>query len=311
MKSRSQTIVDIHVFLQRAGFAVSDPKDLVHAGFDLVARRDLVIIVIKVMANANSLSGDMLAGMKTLAHAVAGSPILVALKSGAEPIEDGVVYTRSGIPMVSFGTLKDLIEEGIPPMVYTAGGGFYVEVDSEVLRKAREGGMSLGDLAEMAGVSRRTIRMYEDGMNAKLDVALRLEKGLSTELIAPLNPLVCSNIQSGPEPPEVVGELARDIFRKLVLIGYSVEPSARCPFDAVTHDKNVVLFTGIDRKRPGLDRRAKAIATLSRILEKHAVIFVDRLGEKLNLEGAPLICTEELRCAKDKKKVMDLIEERL
>ena len=78
-------------------------------------------------------------------------------------------------------------------------------------------------------------------------------------------------------------------------IGYSVLPTARCPFDAVTMDKDVMLFTGVEQKRPGLDRRARAIANLSRVLGKHSVIFVDRLGECVNLEGTPLIGRGELK----------------
>jgi len=311
MKPRSQVVAEIQSFLSRAGFASSDPKELVHAGFDIVARRDQVILVIKAVTNANSLNEEMLAGMKTLANAVRGSAILIALKSGAEPVEDGVVYTRASVPMISFDTLRDLIEDGIPPMVYAASGGFYVEVDSEILRKAREGGLSLGDIAEMAGVTRRTIRMYEDGMNAKLDVALRLEEGLGKGLIISLNPLSCRNVQDAPGHHDESKGLAREIFLRLSHIGYTVNTASRCPFDAVAKDEDTVLLTGIDQKRPGLDRRAKAIATLSRILEKHSVIFVDRLGEKLNLEGTPLICNSELQNARDRKKVVDLIEERV
>jgi len=316
MKSREQTIVEVQGFLMRAGFATSDPKDLAHAGFDIVARRGSTILIIKVVTNANSLNEQMLAGMKTLAHAVEGSPLLIAPKSGNESIEDGVTYSRFGIPLISYGTLRDLIEDGIPPMVYAASGGFYVNLDSDILRKAREGGLSLGDLAEMAGVNRRTIKMYEDGMNAKLEVAMRLEEGLGVELIVPVEPFTCNQTWVGDQTGEKLANseqfqgMARDIFMKLNKIGYSVDRATRCPFDAVARDKDVVLFTGVDQKKPGLDKRAKAIAHLSRILEKHSVIFVDKLGERVNLEGTPLIGSGELKMAKDKKNVMDLIEER-
>jgi len=310
MVSRDGAVADVHGFLLRAGFAASDPKDLAHAGFDIVARRDQVILVIKVVTNANSLSEVMLSSMRTLANAVRGSAIIIALRSGREELEDGVVYTRAGLPMVSLGTLRDLIEEGVPPMVYASSGGFYVELDAEALRKAREGGLSLGDIADMAGVTRRTVRMYEDGMGAKLDVALRLEEGVGRDLILPLDPLSFRERGQTPCRPDDFRGLTREIFFRLSAIGYTVNAADKCPFDAVAQDGSTVLLTGIERKRPGLDRRAKAIATLSKILEKHSVIFVDRLGERLNPEGAPIICSSELRRARDRRKVMDLIEER-
>jgi len=311
MKQREQLIADIQNVLQETGFATSDPKDLAHAGFDIVARRGQTILVIKVTLNANSLNESMLAGMKTLAHAVQGSPLLLGIKSGNEKLEEGVSYSRSGIPMISPGTFRDLIVDGIPPLVYAASGGLYVNLDSEILRKAREGGISLGDMAEIGGVSRRTIRMYEDGMNAKIETAVRLEQGLGVELIVPIDPFIGCQTDGLPQKPEPAHGMAKEIFDKLNSIGYDVQTAARCPFDAVARDRDVVLFTGVDLKKPGLDRRAKALANLSRILEKYSVIFVDRLGERVNLEGAPLIGCGELSKAKDKKKVMELIEERV
>ena len=43
-------------------------------------------------------------------------------------------------------------------------------------------------LADVAGVSRRTIQMYESGMGAMIDAALRLEEYLDTEIIETVNP---------------------------------------------------------------------------------------------------------------------------
>lgn len=311
MTQRMQLVSKVGQVLVKAGFSTTDPSDLLHSSFDIVARRDRAILVVKIALNANSVNDGVLRGTAALAEAVGGSALLIGTKAGQEPLEDGVMYSRMGIPLVTPGTLGDLVLEGIPPLVYAASGGFYVNVDSEILRKAREGGLSLGDLADMAGVSRRTIRMYEDGMGAKLEVALRLERGLGAELIVPVDPLACERMRKPEHADGHFEGMARDVFSKLGEIGYSVDPADRCPFDAVAHDDFVLLFTAVESKRPGLDRRARAIATLSRILEKHSVIFVDKLGERHNLEGAPLIGRAELRQVKDRKKVMDLVQERV
>ena len=75
-----------------------------------------------------------------------------------------MVYSRFGIPLMSINTLHDLFIEEVPPLIYSAPGGFYVRLDKEVLARLRQGGRSLGELAEIAGVSRRTIQMYEEGI---------------------------------------------------------------------------------------------------------------------------------------------------
>ena len=308
---KAELLKEMQTLLQKCEFATSDPKDLAHAGFDIVARREQLIFVIKIATNASSLNQQAVAGMATLARAVDGSSLIIALKSGHDTVEDGVMYTRAGIPLISPQTFYDLVVEGVPPMVYAASGGYYVNVDSEVLRKAREGGMSLGELAEMGGVSRRSVRMYEDGMNAKLEVAMRLEERLGVELIIPTDPLGQAPERAKDVEDSGAEGLARNIFLKLHEIGYSVELAQRCPFYAVTQDERTILFTGIGQRDSALAGRARAIANLSKILEKHSVIFVDSRGGRKNLGGTPIIGCEELNKAQDKKKIMDMIEERV
>ena len=302
---------EVHKLLQNGGFATSDPKDLAHAGFDIVARKEQLILIVKVVSNASSLDQNAVAGMATLARAVNGSPLIIAMKNASEPVENGVMYTRAGIPLLSPQSFYDMIVEGVPPLVYAASGGYYVNIDSEILKKAREGGMSLGDLAEMGGVSRRSIRMYEDGMSAKLEVAIRLEERMGVELIIAADPLTGAPAKPKNQKSIITEGMARDIFLKLHEIGYSVEPANRCPFDAVTQDNHTILFTGIGQKDSDLARRARIISNLSKILEKHSVIFVDKRGSKVNLEGTPIIGCEELNKARDKRKIMDMIEERI
>ncbi|KYK28618.1 MAG: hypothetical protein AYK23_00080 [Candidatus Proteinoplasmatales archaeon SG8-5] len=309
MITRSVVINEVRDILIKAGFATSDPEEIVHASFDLVARRDALILVIKIVLNADSVSEKAVSGMMTLAKAVNGSPLIIALRSGKAGIEDGVMYTRVNIPLISLQTLNDLFIEGIPPMVYAGSGGFYVKVDSDIIKEARKRGISLGELAEVSGVRRRTIQMYEEGMGAKLEVALRLEERLGVELILPVDPLSSPEFpvtESGDRPKG----LAREVYGDLGRIGYSVELARRCPYDALAHDKKVLMFTGIDQQKPDIKKRAKAMTNLSRVLEKHSVIFVDRMGEKVNLEGAPLIGSRELKEIDDKKRVIELIEER-
>ena len=311
MASREILLKEVHELLQKNGFATSNPKDLIHAGFDIVARKDCLILIVKIAANASSINQHAVAGMNTLAQAVDGSSLIIALKTGSNPVEDGVMYTRAGIPLLSPQTFYDLIVEGVPPLVYAASGGYYVNVDSEMLRRARQGGMSLGELAEIGGVSRRTIRMYEDGMSAKLEVAIRLEEKMGIGLIIPAEPLAPVAERPTEIEEDVAEGLSRDVFLRLHEIGYSVKQANRCPFDAVTRDKQTILFTGIGQKDSDIARRARIISNLSKILDKHSVIFVNKRGRRTNLGGAPIIGSEELNRAQDKKKIMEMIEERL
>ena len=300
--------------LERAGFSTSDPSYLIHSGFDIVARRDALILVIKVMGG-ESISRSSLMGMVALARAVDGTPLIIGAGTSSKGIEDGVVYSRFSIPLMSISTLHDLFIEEVPPLIYSAPGGFYVRLDRILLAKIRQSGISLGELAEIAGVSRRTIQMYEEGMGAKLSAALRLEKALGVELIVPIDPFTY-DIVAGEEAVancfDCLGDndLAMNIFEQLNEMGYSVEPTNRCPFDALTSDRENLLFTGVGIIDKKMARRAKAMASISQLLERHSVFFVDDRGRKTNLEGTPLITYGELERMRDKKKVLEIILER-
>ena len=94
------------------------------------------------------------------------------------------MYVRDGIYAISPATLYDYFVEKIPPLVYALPGGLYVNIDGEVLRDLREKrNMSLGDLGQVLGVSRRTISKYEGGMGTTLDVAIRIEEFFNTGVV--------------------------------------------------------------------------------------------------------------------------------
>ncbi len=298
--------------LEKADFSTSDPSFLVHSGFDIVARRGDLILVIKAISSRESVKADSINGMVALARAVEGVPLMIGVGKSSGNIEDGVVYSRYGISLMSVNSLHDLFIEEVPPLVYSAPGGFYVRLDTEGMGKLRQQGISLGELAETAGVSRRTIQMYEEGMGAKLTAAIRLENAFGIDLIIPIDPLT---VRMKSENMELCGdidddEMVTNIFEQLNEMGYMVEPTNRCPFDALTSDRENLLFTGIGRIDRNIKRRAMAMANISKLLDRHAVFFVENRGTKTNLEGTPLISNIELGKIYDKKKILELIKER-
>ena len=124
-----------------------------------------------------------------ICDALDATPIVIGERSSSGSLEAGIVYSRFNISIISNDTLADLLLEDAPPFIFAAPGGLYVKLDSDMLRAAREErGISLGTLAETAGVSRRTIQMYEGGMSAMIDAAVRLEEYLDAPIIEPVNP---------------------------------------------------------------------------------------------------------------------------
>ena len=131
-------------------------------------------------------------------------PLIVGERARDAELERGAVYVRYGIYAISPATLYDYFVEKIPPLVYASPGGLYVNINGDVLRDLREKrNMSLGDLGNVLGVSRRTISKYESGMGTTLDVAIRIEEFFDTGVVESIDLI-------RHEPPKVMEVEQRD-----------------------------------------------------------------------------------------------------
>ena len=186
---RDRVLEETRRGLAKTGFFLSRPHGERGLCFDLVARRDDTLLIVKVLQNVDALNKETARELKVIARTLEGSPLIVGERSSTASLEDGVIYSRFGVPILSRRTLVDFLEEGVPPFLYSAPGGLYVRLDTDALRRHREEGqLSLGTLADVAGVSRRTIQMYLEGMSATMEVAMRLEEFMSDSLVLPVDP---------------------------------------------------------------------------------------------------------------------------
>jgi len=312
VNNRGKLLEEVRKILADAGFSVSDPIALKSISFDLVARRDDSLLVLKVLQNIDAFNKEDADQMKVLADALAGRTAVVGLRSSAKKLDEGIVYSRFGVPILSLDTFGEFLKEGVPPIVFAAPGGLYVKINSDLLRELRtERNISLGTLAEIAGVSRKAIQMYEDGMGAIIDVAVKLEEFLNEPIVMPLNPFEYMHDKGQPlELTEDTDRLHNEVFRMLETMGYAVQPTARCPFEAVTTDEKFMLLTGVERYGPMLEKKADAVASVSRVVGRKAVIITDKDARMKSVHEMPLMSRRELAGAEDKKEMMDIIRER-
>jgi len=310
--NREELIRKLREALAKSGFYLSDPHNIRSIAFDIVGRRDKQLLIIKALTNIDSLSADDAEQLRVLANALGGSPLVIGFHSSAGKLEDGILYSRFGIPIMSEGTFDEYILEGVPPFVYAAPGGLYVRLDGELIRRIRtEKNISLGTLAEAAGVSRKAIQMYESGMGAMIDIAAKIEEFLNEPIVVPLNPFSYSTeIAKALKSFDDFEGLNRDVFEMLRELGYSVVPTVRCPFDALASDRDFLMLTGIGENPAVTERKARIVGNISRVTEKKSVIFVQQRTTVKEIEGTPLITKDELRRADDADDVMELILQR-
>ena len=309
---RDDLINTTRAILARAGFDISSALNLRSVCFDVVGRKDKTLLIIKILSNVDAFSRENADEMKILAEALGASPILIGERSSSGQLEPGIVYSRFGIPIISNETLADHILEDVPPFIFAAPGGLYVRLDSDLLKMVREQrGVSLGTLAETAGVSRRTIQMYESGMGAMIDAAIRLEEFLGVPIISPVNPFEYKH-DDKKKTHELTGDVRTDsiIFNRLLDIGFAVTPITRSPFEALTRNKQMVILTGLDSEDDKVIQKATIASEISRISGQHSVIIVERSRGLDHIRTTAIVTKNEIKDMDDQSDLTDLVIER-
>ncbi|MDR1690806.1 MAG: transcriptional regulator, partial [Candidatus Methanoplasma sp.] len=265
--TREELINTTRAILAKAGFDISSSLNLRSICFDIVARKDETLIIIKVLSNVDAFSRENAEDMKVLADALKATPLLIGETSSSGPLEAGIVYSRFKIPIISNETLAEHLLEEVPPFIFAAPGGLYVKIDNNLLKEVRENsGISLGTLAETAGVSRRTIQMYESGMGAMIDAAMRLEEFLQVPIIEALNPFEYKS-EKKPEEYEVTGSkrTSSNALNRLLDIGFAITPVTKSPFEAITRSRQTIILTGLGTDEDRLVQKALIASEISKI----------------------------------------------
>ena len=297
--------------LQKAEFIISEKCDIRPRSFDVVARRGKTFLLIKVLANIEGLGEDTSREMRRLAVLFNGTPIVIGEHTNDHPLEGGAVYLRYGIPCVDIETFSDNFLEGVPPLVYAAPGGLYVEIDGDTLKAVRESkSISLGELAKQLAVSRRSISKYENGMNATIDIALKLEEILDTPLARPINMLVkFEKPEDKPEKGDLkdASDLERDALRTMMNIGFDVFRTTKTPFNALSKDENNKVLTGVSDYSEAVVKRARFMSSLADVADTYSIFIVKKMSKSRSIGNTVLVRHEDLKELDDSEDLLTML----
>lgn len=312
--SRSALIGNVTAMLSDAGFTVSERCAVRPKSFDVAARRGDDVVLLKILGNVDAFDRPSGHEMRRLGEYLEATPLVIGLRTRDEELKPGVVYFRHGVPVLSPDTALDLFVEGVPPLIYAAPGGLYVNIDSEVLADEREErGWSLGRLAQELGVSRRTVSKYEDGMNASVEVATRLAEVFSDDLTGPVDVLEGTEEvrDADPMPDEPsVSPGDQPMVAALTAVGLRVHPTERAPFKAVGEDDaSESVLTGHAELDDTARKRARIMSSLGRVTRSQAVYLVEEASRE-TLEGTAVVEREEAEAFEEAAELRKLIEER-
>jgi len=295
--------------LKTASFQVSERCVARPSCFDFAVRREEQLAFVKVPMDVGSISAKDASELQTISGCFSAVPLFVADRTRRKPFEDDTVYMRYDVYTITPKTLEDIVFRGMHPLVEAGPGGYYVNIDGNITRETRQKlGLSVGKLAEMIGISRRTLYGYEKGMaKASVSAAYNLEWVLGVPVVQPFNVF-----QRAP-PSAGFFATARHIivknrFLQIVLRGFAkfnvrVAPTRRAPFDFIAHfsEKGLNIIGGVaDEKDQNVDQRTEEIISISKVVAARSVFITD--GEQIPNNNIPLIHQNELakmKCPED------------
>jgi len=291
-----------------AGFDVSEKFTLRPRSFDLIARNNGTLVVIKVVTHIDSVSEEAAFDLDVIAQHLGGVPLIVGERAREAELERGAVYVRYGIYAISVATLYDYFVEKIPPLVYASPGGLYVNINGDALRELREQkSMSLGDLGQVLGVSRRTISKYESGMGTTLEVAIRIEEYFNTGVVESID--IVQREPAASEPPAGKKHPGPGVpIEFLEELGVQLQTLRGAPFQALlTFDRHTIL-TGYGPAQKVL-KRAALISNLSKIAKKHAMCIAPDYHHEKKIGRTLMIGEERLHAIEDGFELLDMLGE--
>jgi putative transcriptional regulator len=261
---KKNLLEEIGIMLLRDGFTV---KTLTRTCFDIVARKNARIILIKVLEDANSITEEFATQMKKVSSYISASPIVIAEKAG-QLLNDNVVYSRFGVFTLNKATFKNAVENRMPFLIST-NAGLTASVAGERLRqKIEEAGYSLGLVSRKIGVSKSMIAKYENGSDISVNKAKALYGLFGPSVFRAID--VFSELSSLPE------KSSSAIVKKYSVLGFEASEARKVPFDIVAKKGREVIFTEIgDKTNPQLESLTKMVDA------DNLVIFKNKKPKKL------------------------------
>lgn len=319
--NRNQLIREVYQLLNKEGFETSNIYD--QSCFDIVARKKLLILLLKILVNIDSINESHVEEIRQISNVFLASPIIVGLKSKNHILEEDVVYERHGLPAIGLQTLKNMIIYDEYPEILADRGGYYVQINGNVLKEYREEyKLSLKDLADLAHVSRATMYKYENGMvRANTETAMLLEEILNTKITLDIDLF---------EPYQEDIKLKADTSnlnqtqgtnaQNLAKLGFGVVSTNKSPFDALakaeiaTKKKDNPLIANLnvqdEQNTKTLKKMAISLKDLSLVTSSDPFFVLADDKIKDSIDGIPVIKSWEMKEFENSKEFLKLIKER-
>ncbi|MBW2975793.1 helix-turn-helix domain-containing protein [Candidatus Woesearchaeota archaeon] len=244
----------VGIYLLKKGYTI---KSLTRTAFDILARNEKRILLIKVLEDANSISEEYASQMRHVASYIGASPLVISEKAGNR-LYDNIVYSRCGIYTLNFSTFRNSVENKFP-FIRSGRAGPTARVLGDKIKRIREQeGISLGDISRKVGVSKKMVQRYEKGQaDVTVNKALKIYDIFGHSVFDKINVFERqSELRHIERHPAASG----DVVRKYSDLGFEAVDTKKVPFDVIAKKKDELILTKVgDKPGPGLDSLSKLV----------------------------------------------------
>jgi putative transcriptional regulator len=305
-----ETTIQLGVALKDAGFEVSQICCSRTSCFDFAAKKQDTTLLLKIASEIDTFSVSDLHELKVIASRIPAAALVVSQLSHGKPLADDTVYKRNNVYVVNEKTIKNVANQTGNPLIHASPGGYTVEVDCNLVESRRkELGLSVGQLASMIGVSRRTLYGYERGMaRASVSSAYKLAETLGVPIARPINILEKTKKQPLYSLPKSKHDLMTKLLLRQVFKKFSscdISPVHKAPFDFIMSvpKENYLIIGGVaSADEPDLENRVDELLSICRVVYAYPVLITEN-KKKANID---LSCftVEDLRVLRSPEQLI-------
>ena len=259
-----QNLLDkLNIFLLKRSFTI---KNLTRTCFDILARRNEQILLIKVLEDANSIAREYAEEMISIASYIEASPLIISEKAG-DKLEDNVVYSRFGIYTLNYGTFMNCVNNKFPFLKRSQAGLTASVVGKKLKEKREEMGYSLYFLSRKIGVTSRMIMKYE---NENAEITINRAK----KLYDIFGHQVFNQVDIFSQRNLLQGKFETNVSKKFVELGFDATETKKTPFDIIAKKGNEIILTEVS------DKVNPQMQSLSKLLEADNLVIFSKKKPK-------------------------------
>jgi putative transcriptional regulator len=306
---RTEVLDAAESVLKEAGFQISKRCATRPSCFDIAARRKEHLVIIKMYVNIGNISVEDASELRIISECLSATPCFICNENRKKPLEDDTVYSRYDVCTITPKTLEDIALHERYPLVEAGPGGYYVKLNGKEIRERRQKlVLSIGKLADMIGISRRTLYGYEKNMaKASVSVAYNLEWILGVPVVESIDIFQSSSQNKGflAAAKRIITKhhLLQKVLKNFAQINFRVSHIKRAPFDFIAQslEEPFNIIGGVPHeKEQNIDQRIEEIVSISKVVNAQPIFITD--GQRIPNNNIPLIHHRELKSVKHPKE---------